>query len=112
MNCLVSKLPNEYMSDLRFYLNYQFSECDFEKKCTKILLPHNEKTSIDYLGEYLNYMTIMGNTEKVESTINYNLLLIRCACKTEGELAVVDLLYSTGMRVGETCKIRSYRYTI
>lgn len=188
MNYLVDKLPNEYMNDLKFYLHYQFSECEIEKKSTEISLLNSGKTNLDYLEEYLNYMIIMGNTEKsrehykLQITLmlndidlpvhkittdhllmhlskckvkrnNSNIYLnnkricfngffgylhkkkyipenpalkidyikfekkvktpftgrekeiIRCACNTERELAIIDLLYSTGMRVGELVKL-------
>lgn len=187
MQYLINKLPEEYMSDFRLYLYYQFSEYDITKKCTEVAVIE-EKTYEDYLNLYLGNLLITGRSEKTEKQYRMHLQMLlekldkpiqditsddlltylalykvnrkvsnrylnslrvcfnsffgwlyrknyivdnpakaieyikfekkikkpytdeereilRCYCKSERELAIIDVLYSSGMRIGELVRL-------
>ena len=85
-------LQNASMHNVRMYLMSFFKWCQIE-----------EIVSVNPL----NKIGVLRTQTKVkESLTEEDVEKIRCACKNERDLAIVDMLSSSGMRVSELCGIK------
>lgn len=96
LNYLADKLPEEYNSDLRFYLYYQLSEYELVKKCTELaVIP--EKTYMDYLNMYLLSLKISGRSDRTIDNYQIQLkMLLQDLNKPVEDITTDDLYYYLG----------------
>ena len=85
-------LQNASMHNVRMYLMSFFKWCVIEG-----LTSHNP---LDKIG------ILRTQTKVKESLTEEEIEKIRCVCKNERDLAIIDMLSSSGMRVSELCGIK------
>ena len=85
-------LQNASMHNVRMYLMSFFKWCCIEEIV--------KKNPLDKIG------ILRTQTKVKESLTEEDIERIRCCCKNERDLAIIDMLSSSGMRVSELCGIR------
>ena len=85
-------LQNASMHNVRMYLMSFFKWCCIEEICS-----HNPLSKIGVLRT---------QTKVKEALTEEDVERVRCACKNERDLAIIDMLSSSGMRVSELCGIK------
>ena len=85
-------LQNASMHNVRMYLMSFFKWCCIEEICSR--------NPLDKIG------VLRTQTKVKDSLTEEDIERVRCSCKNERDLAIVDMLSSSGMRVSELCGIR------
>ena len=79
------------LQNIRMFLMSFFKWCVVEDRILK--------SPMDKIG------TIRKERKIIQTLTDEEVEIIRCACKNERDLAIVDLLSSSGMRVSELCRL-------
>lgn len=85
-------LQNASMHNVRMYLMSFFKWCCIEQICSA--------NPLDRIG------VLRTQTKVREVLTEEDVERVRCACKNERDLAIIDMLSSSGMRVSELCGIK------
>lgn len=79
------------IANIRMYLRSFFSWMKAEEKI--------KKNPMDRIG------TVKTEKKVIETLSDEEVEIIRCACESERDLAIVDILSGSGMRVSELCRL-------